>query len=42
MLGEDYPGEDAPEEVTKELLKKLAGKGVKFPVITGVTLKDGS
>ena len=42
MLGEDYPGEDAPEEVTKDLLKKLADKGVKFPVITGVTLKDGS
>ena len=42
MLGEDYPGEDAPEEVTKDLLKKLAAKGVKFPVITGVTLKDES
>ncbi len=42
MLGEDYPGEEAAEDTVKELLKKLADKGVKFPVITGVTLKDGS
>jgi len=42
MLGLDYPGEEAPEDVTRELLKKLADAGIKFPVITGVTLKDGS
>lgn len=42
MLGEDYPGEDASENITKELLKKLAEKGVRFPVITGVTLSDGT
>jgi len=42
MLGEEYPGEEASEDTVKELLKKLADKGVKFPVITGVTLKDGS
>ncbi len=42
MLGTDYPGEDASEETVKELLRKLADTGVKFPVITGVELKDGS
>ncbi len=42
MLGEDYPGEDAPEEVIRDLLKKLAENGVRFPVITGATLSDGS
>ena len=42
MLGEDYPGEDAPEEVTRDILKKLAESGIKFPVITGATLSDGT
>ncbi len=42
MLGTDYPGEDAPEDVTRDMLKRLADAGIKFPVITGVTLKDGS
>lgn len=42
MLGIDYPGEEAPEDVTRDILKKLADTGIKFPVITGVTLKDGS
>ncbi|MBO7355873.1 MAG: pyridoxamine kinase [Lachnospiraceae bacterium] len=42
MLGEDYPGEDAPEEVTRDILKKLAERGIKFPVITGATLSDGT
>lgn len=42
MLGEDYPGEDAPEEVTRDILKKLAETGIRFPVITGVTLSDGT
>ncbi len=42
MLGEDYPGEDAPEKVTRDILKKLAERGIKFPVITGATLSDGT
>ncbi len=42
MLGDDYPGEEAGEDRVKDLLKKLADKGIRFPVITGVTLKDGS
>ena len=42
MLGIDYPGEEASEEVTRDILKRLADTGIKFPVITGVTLKDGS
>ena len=42
MLGIDYPGEDASEDVTRDMLKRLADTGIKFPVITGVTLKDGS
>ncbi|MCR4791552.1 MAG: pyridoxamine kinase [Lachnospiraceae bacterium] len=42
MLGEEYPGEDASEEIVRDLLKKLSAKGIKFPVITGATLSDGS
>lgn len=42
MLGVPYPGEDAAPEVTKKLLKGLAGLGAGVVVITGVTLADGS
>ncbi|MBR6478313.1 MAG: pyridoxamine kinase [Lachnospiraceae bacterium] len=42
MLGEPYPGEDAPPEVTRQLLKKLAKLGAGMVIITGVTLKDGT
>lgn len=42
MLGIDYPGEDASENTIKDILKKLSGIGIKFPVITGVTLSDGT
>ncbi|MBP8967751.1 MAG: pyridoxamine kinase [Lachnospiraceae bacterium] len=42
MLGEEYPGEDASEETVKDLLRKLAGIGIKFPVVTGVTLSNGT
>ena len=42
MLGEEYPGEEASEDVVKDLLIKLSGIGIKFPVITGVTLDDGT
>ncbi len=42
MLGVPYPGEDASEDVVKELLLKLAGLGSKIAVITGVSFADGS
>lgn len=42
MLGRPYPGEDASEEITRELLTGLAELGCKTAVITGVTLSDGS
>lgn len=42
MLGEEYPGEEANEDVVRGLLTKLVNAGCKFPVITGVTLDNGS
>jgi pyridoxine kinase len=42
MLGEEYPGEEANEDVVKGLLTRLVNAGCKFPVITGVTLDNGS
>ncbi len=42
MLGEPYPGEDAPEDVVKDLLIKLSGLGAKYSVITGTEFADGS
>lgn len=42
MLGEEYPGEEANEDVVRDLLTKLVNAGCKFPVITGVTLDNGS
>ena len=42
MLGVPYPGEDAAPEVTKKLLKGLAGFCGGLVVITGVTLADGT
>ena len=42
LVGREYPGEEASEEVLKELLKGLSEFGSKVSVITGVTLSDGS
>lgn len=42
MLGEEYPGEEASDDVICDLLKKLVKAGCKFPVITGVTLDNGT
>lgn len=42
MLKEPYPGEEASEDIIKDLLVKLADFGCKFPIITGVTLADGT
>ncbi len=42
MLDEEYPGEEANEDVVRGLLTKLVNAGCKFPVITGVTLDNGS
>jgi pyridoxine kinase len=42
MLGEEYPGEEANEDVVRGLLTKLVNAGCKFPVITGVTLDNGT
>lgn len=42
LLGEAYPGEDAPVEIIRSLLKKLVTFGCRQAVITGVTLADGS
>lgn len=42
MMDEEYIGEDASEDTVKGLLIRLVREGVRFPVITGVTHKDGS
>ena len=42
LLDKPYPGEDAPPEVTKQLLKGLSKLGAKIIVITGVTLADNA
>ncbi len=42
MLNEPYPGENAPPEVTKKLLKGLAEHLTGIAVITGVTLENGT
>ena len=42
MLGEEYPGEDAGEEIVEELLLKLSKLGARYSVITGTTFKDGT
>ena len=42
MLGEAYPGENAKEDVIKDLILKLTKLGSKIVVITGVELADGT
>ncbi len=42
MLGTPYPGEDASEETIDSLLRGLRAAGCRMPVITGVTLDDGT
>lgn len=42
MMDEEYIGEDASEDTVKGLLIRLVREGARFPVITGVTHKDGS
>lgn len=42
LTGSTYPGEDADEATTLQLLHKLAALGSEKVVITGVTLADGT
>ena len=42
LLNTNYPGEDASEDVIKDLLVKLSDLGPKHIIITGVTLADGT
>lgn len=41
MLGIEYPGEDANEDIIKDILVRLSSLGAKINVITGTTLSDG-
>lgn len=42
MLGREYPGEEAGEEIIHDLLLELASLGAPTVVITGTSFKDGS
>ena len=42
MLGEEYPGEDADEQIIQKLLIKLSTLGAKISVITGTTFSDNT
>lgn len=41
LTGSEYPGEDASEEVIKELLVKLSSLGARLTVITGTLFGNG-
>lgn len=42
LTDSEYPGEDASEDIVKELLLKLSKLGARLSVITGTTFKDGT
>lgn len=42
LTDSEYPGEDASEEIVKDLLIKLSKLGAKLSVITGITFNDGT